>query len=184
MMIHRTLIPPLLAALAALAAAESTAYAAPDFPRTIASTLSLDYQPPCSICHQNGKTGDGTPIELFAWSMRARGLTGDHSSLVPALAADETDEVDSDGDGISDIDELKNGTDVNSPANDCIIPTGTVIHSGQCTPAVQASPNLGCSATEGDSSPAPTQAWLVAMGLVGLAVAVRRRRPTVHRNGV
>ena len=149
-----------------------TARAEPEFPRRIQSTLSLDYAPPCSICHQYGKTGNGTPIEPFAYSMRARGLSGDDSTLVPALTSDEADKVDSDGDGIPDTVELKNGTDPDSVANDCIIPGGTRVDEEQCTPGVQASPGLGCTAG-GARSGTEGPLWIVALGLL---VALRRRR--------
>ncbi len=163
-----------LAALALLATVPSTAEGAPEFPRRIASTLDLNYEPPCSICHVNGQTGDGTPIELFAWSMRARGLTGDTGSLTPALMADEADRVDSDGDGITDSNELKNGTDVNSAANDCIIPSGTTLRNGQCTPGVQASPSLGCSVSRAGSL-GRGSVWVVAAWLLGVLTVGRRR---------
>ncbi|MGA3123709.1 MAG: thrombospondin type 3 repeat-containing protein [Polyangiaceae bacterium] len=129
----------------ALLASAPSAHASRSLPRNIQSDVGLNYQPPCSICHQYGKTGDGTAIEPFAWSMRARGLTGSRKTLTPALDADESDRVDSDGDGIPDIEELRNGTDPNSPANDCIIPDGTAIDDGQCSPGGRASPQLGCS---------------------------------------
>ncbi len=121
------------------------ALAEPEFPRAIKRQLGLDYEPPCSICHQLGKTGDGTPIEPFAWSMRHRGLTTDDPTLSPALTSDEQEVVDSDADGIPDTVELRNGTDPNSAANGCIIPEGTTLAEGQCTPWTVASPELGCA---------------------------------------
>jgi hypothetical protein len=154
------------------------ASAAPNFPRNIKAAppegLGLNYTPPCSICHQFGKTGNGTPIEPFAWSMRARGLTGSRGTLTPALDLDEKDGVDSDGDGIPDIIELRNGTDPNSPANDCIIPEGTPTDAGQCTPGTQASPSLGC-ATRPDHERAGAAGGLGFLGLLLGIAAVRRR---------
>jgi len=168
---------PLLLSWALFGALETCATlagAAPSYPRNIQSNLKLNYAPPCSICHQNGQTGDGTPIEPFAWSMRARGLTGSKNTLTPALTADQADDVDSDGDGITDIDELKNGTDVNSPANECIIPSGTSIDPGQCTPGAQASPTLGCDLSA--VPPAPGAERFGPAILMGFIVAAVRRR--------
>jgi hypothetical protein len=92
-----------------------------EFPSEMASDLSLSYQVPCSVCHVNGNTGSATPITPFALSMRARGLTGENRSVASALAQLESDAVDSDGDGTSDVAELKAGTDPNSSANASII---------------------------------------------------------------
>ncbi len=149
--------------------------AAPSYPRNIEENLHLNYAPPCSICHEHGQTGDGTPIEPFAWSMRARGLTGERNTLSPALDADQSDEVDSDGDGIADVVELQNGTDVNSPANDCIIPSGTTLEQGQCTPGIQPSPSLGCSITHRSRE---ATGGTAVFGLLGLAAAAWFRRRT------
>jgi MYXO-CTERM domain-containing protein len=164
-----------LLATAAFLTSAVSASALPEYPRRIKSTLGLDYAPPCSICHENGQTGDGTPIEPFAWSMRARGLTDDESTLAPALSADQSDLVDSDGDGITDVKELENGTDLNSVANDCIIPPGTTITAGQCTPA-QASPTLGCGIASPSASPRERIAYLTLAVFFVAAVSRRRRR--------
>jgi apolipoprotein D and lipocalin family protein len=173
----RTLVSA-FSAVAALAVLARPAVAAPNFPRNIQSDLKLNYAPPCSICHVHGQTGDGTPIEPFAWSMRGRGLTGSRGTLTSALMADEADNVDSDGDGVSDIDELRKGTDVNSPANDCIIPSGTAIDDGQCSPGVQPSPSLGCHlGHDGD-----LQGALWVLGLAGSLGWARRRRSANGRH--
>jgi len=165
-----------LCAAAALLTAATSARAVPSYPKKIESTLGLDYTPPCSICHENGQTGNGTPIEAFAWSLRARGLTSNRNSITTALTADQNDDVDSDGDGIPDIKELEDGTDVNSPANDCLIPSGTKITEGQCTPGVQPSPTLGCAlAPRGSCEPLPP-ITLAFVAVVGLALRSRRRR--------
>jgi hypothetical protein len=156
------------------------AHAEPEYPHRIRSTLGLNYDPPCSICHQYGKTGDGTPIEPFAWSMRERGLSADDSTFKPALASDETDRVDSDGDGVPDTVELSVGTDPNSIANDCIIPSGTTTNGDQCTPGDQASPNLGCALGAPRPGAALPMSWVVAS--VSLMLwAARRRRPAAGK---
>jgi len=90
------------------------------FPSEIQRDLSLSYQVPCSVCHIKGNVAASTPITPFALSLRARGLA-DSRSLTTALQQLEADTVDSDGDGTSDIAELKAGTDPNSSGNANII---------------------------------------------------------------
>ena len=96
------------------------AQAIEEFPGQIQLDLALQYQVPCSVCHIKGNTAASTPITPFALSLRSRGLEGE-SSLAGALARSEAEGVDSDGDGTSDIAELKAGTDPNSSANASIV---------------------------------------------------------------
>jgi hypothetical protein len=99
----------------------SNARAVEEFPGQIQSDLALSYQVPCSVCHIKGNTAASTPITPFALSLRSRGLAGERSSLSTALARSEADGVDSDGDGTSDVAELRAGTDPNSSANASIV---------------------------------------------------------------
>jgi hypothetical protein len=107
-------------------------------------TLGLSYEPPCSLCHVKGNTGSGTAQTPFAISMEARGLTaGGRSSVSAALTQLRQDQVDSDGDGVTDSDELLAGTDPNSvengdiqadgdPSYGCEIVRGRAISPGTC----------------------------------------------------
>ncbi|MFI5300718.1 MAG: thrombospondin type 3 repeat-containing protein [Polyangiales bacterium] len=164
---------PLTLALLAVAAtmvSARTAYAVSAFPRTIESQLALGYQPPCSICHEYGKTGSGTVITPFGLSLRTRGLvSSDKNSIKTALNSDESDAEDSDGDGIPDTVELVNGTDPNSASNASIIPSES--------PAAQ----LGCGVrrTPGGGS------FASAMGIVAAVLAARtgkRKRSVTVRS--
>ena len=97
------------------------ALAVPEYPRAITSQLQLDYEPPCSVCHLANNTGVGTVTTPFGYSMRAAGLTGDdRNSVVSALAQLKSDATDSDGDGVSDTDELIAGNDPNSKSSTSI----------------------------------------------------------------
>ena len=90
------------------------ARATPDFPDAIARDLQLSAPPACTICHATDQGGAGTVVKPFGKYMVSRGLVPfDESSLATALAAAAGEHHDSNGDGISDIDALKQGLDPN-----------------------------------------------------------------------
>ncbi len=97
--------------------APGLAHATPNFPPAIQSHLSLAAAPDCSICHTDGdQGGKGTANTPFALNMKSRGLTEfDVDSLNAALDKMAADHVDSAGDCLDDIDELKAGHDPNQP---------------------------------------------------------------------
>ena len=96
--------------------------------------LAIFYSPPCSLCHVEGKTGPGTAETPFARSARAYGLEGGDVLLV-GIALDRLarDGIDSDRDGITDIQELLAGTDPNLAGSQSI--------------QVRQDPMSGCSST-------------------------------------
>jgi hypothetical protein len=104
--------------LASSILAGRAAQATSNFPDAVQRDLGLAQTPDCSLCHAGGITGLGTVTTPFGTSMRARGLVAsDENSLKTALDLMAKSNVDSDGDGIPDIVELRDGTDPNAPGN-------------------------------------------------------------------
>lgn len=157
----RRFVLPIVIALSAVA---SPALATPGFPTAIKADLALSYTPSCDLCHQ-GTQSNGTAVQPFALAMKDRGLKpADNTSLSAALQQMETDKVDSDGDGVTDIEEIVNKTDPNSDG------------------AATTSPVYGCARST-DESAAPTAsivpsraAWPGALALIALAALLRRKR--------
>jgi MYXO-CTERM domain-containing protein len=135
----------------------SLAQAKSEFPGEIKNKYALPWDVPCSVCHINGNTGSSTPITPFALSLRARGMKGDNQSLSSALDKLKSDAVDSDGDGVTDVNELIAGTDPNSSANASI--------------ETDQDPGYGCGGSAPKGRSAPGMA-----GMLALAWFVLRRR--------
>lgn len=148
------------------------AHAIPGFPGEIRWRLKLDYEPPCGLCHAKGNTGVGTVTTPFGLSIRAAGLElGAGDTLKPALVALEDDMIDSDGDGVIDVDELAEDTDPNSPSRNAYSQVGD--------------PRWGCAVGPPASPRRPTGA-LLALGLLVSLVIRRRtryRRQSTRRRG-
>lgn len=154
-----------VATFSATFALATAALATGNFPSAIENDLSLDYQPPCSVCHAGGKTGSGTVTTPFGKSLRERGLVADdENSLSTALGRMMDDAVDSDGDGATDIDELVADTDPNGSG------AGSLGEN---------SAQYGCGAqiAAGDAGSGSPGAFALAfLTAVGLAVQLRARR--------
>ena len=85
------------------------------YPGELAATLMLTQAEPCTLCHQSDAGGDGTVVTPFGRSMILLGATGNdnRSTLREALQESDRKGIDSDGDGYTDLDELRAGEDPN-----------------------------------------------------------------------
>ncbi len=138
------------------------ALASPAYPTEIFDAIDMDCPPPCAVCHQDQTGGAGTATKVFADAMVNEGLEGeDDGSVKPALEALDAAGTDSDGDGVGDVSELKQGRDPNIPGD-----------SPLC------GPQYGCGARIAKPAAAlDPQAALLALFVAGLlALGSRRRR--------
>ena len=156
------------AAAALLLLSPARAHAHSTFPTLIAANLDMPCVPACTICHKDTLGGFGTVNEPFGKAMQGAGLNFIEPTLGPALAKLEQEQIDSDGDGESDIAELREGRD----------PNGKIDLCGQAALAAR----YGCGAhiatppTQRDSS-AAVGALLTALVLgASLHRSARRKR--------
>lgn len=158
-----TRLRTLLALAIALAA---PAHASSSYPDVVTAHLSLSAPPPqlCALCHTNGITGLGTVNTPFGQALRARGAVGSNeASVTTALDRLQTDTVDSDGDTVTDLQELKDGTDPNVATT-----SDGGAGGGGGSFVLPPPPTYGCGA-----SAAP--GFLGAVGVLVLTVLRRRR---------
>ena len=99
-----------------------SAGASASYSPALQDALDLPCSPPCTLCHRSREGGygtvrleDGGPV--FGHTMMETGglSAGNTASLRTALAAVEAAAVDSDGDSIRDVDELREARDPNTP---------------------------------------------------------------------
>jgi hypothetical protein len=149
--------------VAALLLGVSNAKASPNYPAIIDQQLGVSCPRPltrCLICHVTAAGGEGTAKQPFAMTLKNDyGLSGGKAGreLVKALEA-LPDDLDTDGDGTPDLEELKN----------CGNPSGPDLSEG---------PGYGCTL-----QPAPAEregvdglfAVLAASPLVGAYFGRRR----------
>jgi hypothetical protein len=155
--------------LAGIALFAGVASASATYPDVVKTHLALGSAPQCALCHSDGMTGIGTVHTLFGATAKADGLVSQNTSkLTSVLDKMKTDKVDSDGDGVGDIDELVAGTDPN-------------VKGGGVT-VVKPELTYGCAATVAPGRPAPSSGAALGLGLVAAAAWARRRRGDARRS--
>ncbi len=151
--------------LAVVLATPVAALATPDFPAAIARDLQLSAPPDCTVCHATNEGGTGTVVKPFGKYLVSRGLAPfDQRSLAGSLAAAQGERHDTDGDGILDVDALKQGLD----------PNGSVTHA----PGLE-DPSFGCSSS-GASGATSTLLLALVVALRLAAAHVCRWRGLEH----
>ena len=142
------------------------AFASSTYPGEIQNKLGIQSPPLCTICHKDLNGGSGTVIQAFGQTMiNTYGLTGGSATdlLDDALDKSAADKKDSDGDGQTDVDELKAGTNPSQAGGGAVTPAkyGCFETTGTIAATVPASPRL---------------ASLAIAALVGGVLFLRRRR--------
>jgi hypothetical protein len=153
-----------LVALLAVTALGREAKAMPTFPAEIQAHLELGFTPPCTLCHAT-PAGGGAVVSKFGQSMLASGLTSDISTLDRALDSLATKKTDSNADGTTDVEQLKEGMDPSTGESLTGVPEQ----------------KYGCGAriARGRVDQDSAVAWVA----LGLAVVLTNRRRSVKRQG-
>jgi hypothetical protein len=140
----------------------SRVYALEDYAAAIADELDLDLKPHCSFCHARKDDYRATDTP-FGDALKARGFSMRFGprSLITALRTLDERNVDTDDDGVTDVDELRAGANPNDPT-DAGMP-----------------PPQGCSVGPRPASwPASwPSSWVVAAALL---LKLRRRAPRTN----
>lgn len=136
--------------------------ASPNYPDMIAEILEMSCAPPCTICHIDNNGGVGTVTRTFGVAMRDAGLRAGGSNQLSGLLEElENDAIDSDGDGVGDVSELR--ADQNPSRED---------PHNLCTAEVQ----YGCLLQPPTKASAQHAAWPLAVVLLSACLWWRRRR--------
>lgn len=160
----------LLSALLAPLVVAAPASASVAFPEALRQELELTAvvppAPGCQLCHRDDVGGLKTVTTPFGRSMMASGATAvSVPALLGALRALEANGTDSDGDGVSDVAELRAGMDANVGQR----PDGTPSEPVEQVPL----PQTGCAVGRGGSS-LSCLCW-AGLSLLWLLSRARRR---------
>lgn len=99
----------------------ASAFASSTYPSALADASGMPCTPTCTVCHETNSGGSGTVVQAFGMAMMDRGLTGGSQVDLVTSAFDtlSADGVDSDGDGVTDADELAAGDNPNDDTTFC-----------------------------------------------------------------
>lgn len=128
-MTRRALFGLVCASVVALGA--NNAHALQDFADEIKRALDLDDKPSCLFCHKRNDRGIAVDTP-FSGSLKDRGFTRRLGvpSLTRALTRLDDENVDSDDDGVRDIDELTAGANPNDPTDGGMPPASCSVTDG------------------------------------------------------
>jgi hypothetical protein len=153
-------------ALIAVLALPDEARASATYPAALAAAANMPCVPPCTICHANNSGGIGTAIKPFATSMKGAGLMPKDDSLIPpALDNLKSQKIDSDGDGVIDVEELAAGDDPNTKG------AGNICGG----------PTYGCGARIEPRGELDGGAAVLALATAAALLALGRRRRVTSR---
>lgn len=138
----------------------ASTWASAVYPSDIQSQLNMPCAPQCVLCHTTNAGGSGTVTAAFGVAMKARGLEGGANTGLLTTALDQmtVDAVDSDNDGLSDVDSLTVGENPNDGSMFC----------GTNAPVT---PTYGCF----NHAPGSMAGFA---GIAAVALLARRRRET------
>ena len=134
------------------------------YPQELADQLNMPCVPQCTICHRDNLGGFNTVVEPFGRAMQGVGLTFFPPTLAPAVNQLEADMTDSDGDGTSDILELRAGQDPNGDIDLCSIK----------------SPQYGCGAHIA-AAPTPDHSGAIAALFIACVLGASAQRGARRR---
>jgi hypothetical protein len=174
----RSRIVVLSAGLLGAALWSASAQASQPFPSAMSDALGMPCAPSCTICHATEAGGVGTVVKLFGNSAKAAGagpfsvdaLKGALSCMSAPVGTTcanmlpSKGPIDSDGDGVTDIDELTAGNDPNNKGDARIC-----------------GPNYGCGAHISRVPPARSGTALAIAGSVAALMAFGFRRVSPRR---
>ncbi len=146
----------------AFSAWASSAAASPDYPGLLQEQLDMPCVTQCTVCHRDTGGGRGTVVTSFGVAMIEEGLRGnDSTTMAKAIAGMDAGQYDSDGDGNSDLNELREGNNPNQSGDGLL-----------CA-------QYGCGAHVAPAGETTPTAGFILGGLLGLAAlrmrSVRRR---------